>query len=187
MKKLFLLSTIIIFLAFGCSMQKYCFEKFPPEIVRNTLVTNSIEYRDTVLNIQLPGKVIHTDTITMVIPCPDLGDSVVLAPGPFFVSDTLYIDGDYGKAKVWLNPVGFTLDGGAKVALAGELVEGGVLQVRLDSIVKQYNHLVEITATEIHDSPPVKKIPWHHVATFWGFWVLLFLWILLIVLVVLRK
>lgn len=90
-QRIALLILLIIF-AQGCVTQKRCLKRFPPATDTTTtiVIRDSVVYRDTIIYVAIPGRVI-VDSV--IIPCPP--------PLPTYIPDTAKVETDYATAKAW--------------------------------------------------------------------------------------
>lgn len=140
---------VLAIIMMGCATQRRCFEKWPPEIKTDTIIEEHIAYRDTVIEIQLPGDTIY---IEAALVSPDPEDSVVLIPDPFY-SDTVRAFGNYSEASAWVE----------SQIIALQLIEHDtILQFKLDSVIQIKDHYQHLYTVEIHKEPPVIKVPWYY-------------------------
>jgi hypothetical protein len=156
--------TLLLLIMGSCATQKRCFELFPPEIRTDTITKTKIEYRDSIVEIYIPGDTINGEITVdyeggLFFPPetspPVLDDSVVLTPGPEPIRDTARVVGKLAAAKAWIEE---HPDPG-KAALRLELIEfEQILQVKLDSVIQIKDHFEHLYTVEIHKEPP--KVPW---------------------------
>lgn len=82
----------------GCNMKRWCCDRFPPTVKVDTTVVYRdsviIEYKDTVVEVHLPGKTVY-DTIH--IPCPDPDPEIDLS------QFTIMQETELCKARAWLD------------------------------------------------------------------------------------
>jgi len=86
----------MVLVASSCITQKKCLIRFPvlADTVKVVSYRDSIVYRDTIIQVFLPGDtVIRTDSV--VIPCPP--------PPPEFVPDTARAQTHLSEAKAWFD------------------------------------------------------------------------------------
>jgi len=152
--------TLMIMLFMGCATQKRCFELYPPEILSDTITRIEVEYRDTIVEVLLPGDTVREE-IAVVIPCPEEGDSVVLDPSPDLTTDTVAVTGTLADARAWIEAVDYK-----SVRLHVRLIEHEhILKIKLDSVIKIKDHFRELYTVEIHKEPPIIKVPWYYRAS----------------------
>lgn len=164
---------ILSILMMGCATQKRCFDKWPPEVGTDTIVVETIQYRDTIIEIYLPGDTIYKE-VALTIPCPEPGDSVVLNPAPFY-SDTVRAFGIYSEASAWY----------ATERLRLRLIEyDTIIRYKLDSVIQIKDHFERLYTVEVHKTPPVKVVPWYYK---WSLPVALVLIAMIIIIFVLRR
>lgn len=150
----FLVATVGVMMM-GCASQKRCFKLYPPEIRSDTITVDSLVYRDTIVEVILPGDTIREE-IFIDAPCPEPEDSVVLIPAPSLNSDTVRAVGTYAEAEAWVE----------NRKLKIELIENEqVLQIKLDSVIVEARHWKTMYTVEIHKEPPSRKVPWYYRAS----------------------
>lgn len=125
----------------SCVTQKRCYSKFPPttSTTTNTTVRDSIVYRDKLVEVKIPGKTVRD---SVPIPCPP--------PPPSYVPDTARAETDYASAKAWFDYPNIKIELEQKTS---------VLQVRLDSAIKESYHWESEYKKERVVLPPVRYIP----------------------------
>jgi len=168
MKKLIFLLAIVMM---GCATQKRCFIKFPPEVKTDTIIEEVITYRDTTIEVFLPGDTIYTEAALV---SSGQEDGSVLIPDPFY-SDTVRAFGTYSEASAWVES--------RKIAL--ELIEHDTtIKVKLDSVIKIKDHFEHLYTVEVHKEPPVIKVPWYYR---WSLPVALVLILMIVLIFVLKR
>lgn len=175
---------LIALAAAGCATQKRCLQKFPPVVTTDTTYVDSITYRDTSVTFVYPGVVYETDSIFISPPIADgagPGGSVVAEPAPSPLPDTLVLTGRYATSRSWVAP-----HGRERWALKGFLTEHEHgLQITIDSL-ETILRIERIEKTELIERTK-HVVKWYHTGAVYGFFVLLLLWLVFILLVVLRR
>jgi hypothetical protein len=160
MKKLPLIICIVILA--GCATQKRCLEKFPPQMVHDTVTTKSIIYKDTTVYVEIPGEtVIKEVPILLPMPMPEIEPvraEVELAQA---------------EAKLLKNKLRLTL-----------IQKDSILEFKLDSAIRVNADTIRIKDLKIIEKPVDPK--WYPFFKA-GFWILGILMILTILFLVLRK
>lgn len=113
---------LLIILSQGCVTQKRCAKRFPPvaDTIQYVTVKDSIVYRDTVIYVSVPGRVI-IDSI--IIPCPP--------PPPEYIPDTARAETEFATAKAWWSYPVIQLELNQKPLN---------LSFKLDSVIKDAYH-----------------------------------------------
>lgn len=133
MRALLLISIVLLS---GCNMQRWCAQRYPPTVQTDTVLIKSVEMRDTIIYIHVPG-----DTITL--------------------TDTIYIDetlstprshltAKFAESFAWV-------DHGR---LRHELYQfDQVLSDTIWNAIQRYSTQEVITVDRVHE---VEVVPWWH-------------------------
>lgn len=93
--RLFLILSLLVILS-SCMTQKRCARRFPPkESIRvETIIRDSVVYRDTTLYVQVPGNPVKEEKpVTIRSPAGNIPVTI----------DTMSIENDYYIAYAWVN------------------------------------------------------------------------------------
>ena len=142
----FVFTLLLLILLGGCTTQKRCFKKWPPQVTtvieRDTVIT----YKDTTVYIDVPADTVYSDVPVYIIDTVE-GEPVVVS------YDSAKAETQYAEAVAWVERSRVQLELRQKDSLIG---------YRLDSIIAIKEHYVNLYTTEVHKQPVEKiKCPVH--------------------------
>lgn len=153
---------IIAIFAGSCATSKRCLEKWPPipvDTIRTVEYRDTTIYRDTIVEVFIPGE-IQVDTVP--IPCPDLPTA--------YVPDTAKAQTRLAQAKAWME------DG--KIILELEQNDQWYQAKIEDAIRERDRYRKEIEEIRINHILEVKKPSRYHRFMSAGFWTLIGLFVI---------
>lgn len=138
-----ILILVAILILTGCSAQKWCWNKFPPEIKIDTVIHTETTYKDTTIFVHLPGDTLISEVPVYIIDTIE-GEPIVIT------YEEAIAETGYAEARAWIQ----------NSMLQLELIQkDSLIEVTLDSVIAIKDHYVELYTTEIHKSPPQKRCP----------------------------
>lgn len=62
---------LLVFTASSCSMQKWCAERYPPQVITETKVETEVKWRDTTIYVTLPADTVIQEKEVIVYKTPE--------------------------------------------------------------------------------------------------------------------
>ena len=150
-----------LLLSMGCSSARRCFRLHPPEVRTDTITRIDTVWESGIVEIYIPGDTIREE-ITVVLPCPEEGDGLVLDPLPVLTSDTVIGKTKYADAKAWNS-----YENGKHKLNLEVIQHDQIIHHEVDSLNMQINYWKELYTVEIHKEPPQRRrrVPWYYRAS----------------------